>query len=170
MTIAEAVGIYNVLASSWHDDWAWGLPMIVLSVLVHVFGLGYAYQKAIEVFRRKMHTRHPSALFAVIMSGVIFVATTLHAVEAALWALAYLFLSAQPDFKAAMLYSLGAMTTLGNGGEIMEERWLLLGSIEALCGWLLFGLTTAYLFATIQRFHLIETGNLPSQFEIRKNG
>jgi hypothetical protein len=38
--------------------------------------------------------------------------TVLHAVEAVAWAGAYVALSARPDFGSAMLYSLGAMTSM----------------------------------------------------------
>ena len=49
-----------------------------------------------------------------------------------------------------MLYSMGAMTTYGHQSLYLEERWWLLGTIEALNGWLLFGLSTAFLFWLIQ--------------------
>jgi hypothetical protein len=45
-----------------------------------------------------------------------------------------------------MLYSMGAMTTYGHQSLFLEDRWRLLGTIEALNGWLLFGLSTAFLF------------------------
>jgi hypothetical protein len=47
-----------------------------------------------------------------------------------------------------MLYSLGAMTTYGH--QNLEKHWQLLGTIEALNGSLLFGLSTAFLFWLIQ--------------------
>jgi hypothetical protein len=78
-------------------------------------------------------------------------ATSLHALEVGIWAVCYEFLGALPDFRSAMLYSLGAMTTFGSASVDLESRWTLLGAIEALNGWLLFGLTTAFLFAVIQR-------------------
>jgi hypothetical protein len=55
-----------------------------------------------------------------------------------------------PDFKHAMLYSLGAITSYGHQNLFLEDRWRLLGAIEALNGWLLFGLSTAFLFWMIQ--------------------
>jgi len=33
----------------------------------------------------------------------------------------------------------------------LEERWQLMGALEALNGIILFGMTTAFLFAAIQR-------------------
>ena len=134
---------------SWSADWAWGLPLLVVTVVVHVLGLAFINQKAVAAFVRKKDRRHPMARFAWVMSTVILLATLLHAIEAGAWAMTYQFLGARPDFKSAMLYSLGAMTTYGSG-LFLAEHWCLMGAIEALSGWLLFGLTTAFLFSTIQ--------------------
>ena len=49
-----------------------------------------------------------------------------------------------------MLYSLGALTTYGHASIFLAEHWRMLGALEALNGMLLFGLTTAFLFAMIQ--------------------
>ncbi len=38
------------------------------------------------------------------------------------------------------------------GGELLRDaHWQIIGVIEALNGWLLFGLTTAFLFGVIER-------------------
>ena len=50
-----------------------------------------------------------------------------------------------------MLYSLSAMTSYGHANLCLEEKWQLMGALEALNGMLLFGFTTAFLFAMIQR-------------------
>jgi hypothetical protein len=154
MRIGTGLGSCFVIPVVWHANWAWGLPLIVVTVVIHALGLGWVNHKGMEVFNRNEDNRHPMAVFAVVISSVILIATALHAAEAGLWAACYQFLGAQPDFKSAMLYSLGAMTTSGSGLHL-EDRWRLMGAIEALSGWLLFGLTTAYLFSAIQQgFHI----------------
>jgi hypothetical protein len=50
-----------------------------------------------------------------------------------------------------MLYSLSAMTSYGHANLFLEEQWQLMGALEPLNGMLLFGLTTAFLFAMIQK-------------------
>ncbi len=50
-----------------------------------------------------------------------------------------------------MLYSLSAITSYGHANLFLEARRQLMGALEALNGMLLFGLTTAFLFAMIQR-------------------
>src|SRR5215467_7011154 len=117
MGIAQSVEHFSVFASwAWPADWAWGVPLIVVTVLVHVFGLVLVRQGALRMWRR----------------------TILHGLEAAIWAGAYRFIGALPDNRSAMLYSLEAMTSYGHTILRLEDRWLLLGAIEALNGWLLF--------------------------------
>jgi hypothetical protein len=157
MIVAQSVlHVQSATPGVWSADWAWGLPLIVVTVVIHAMGLGFINRSAVVIFGRKTGSRFPTALFAAVMSTVILSATILHAVESAIWAVSYQVLGAQPDYKSAVLFSLGAMTTFGNAMSL-EERWQLMGAIEALNGWLLFGLTTAYLFGTIQKYHQIET-------------
>jgi hypothetical protein len=42
------------------------------------------------------------------------------------------------------------MTTYGHESISLERHWQMMGALEALNGMLLFGLTTAFLFAMIQ--------------------
>jgi hypothetical protein len=68
-----------------------------------------------------------------------------------IWALVYRHLGALPDDKAAMLYSLSAMTSYGHANLFLQINWQMMGALESLNGMLLFGLTTAFLFAMIQK-------------------
>lgn len=149
---------YVATAGVWRANWAWGLPLIVLTVIIHVLGLGLLNLRAMRIFIRAKDRRHPTIWFVMMMGAMTLLATALHGLESTIWACCYLFLGALPDFKYAMLYSLGAMTTFGNSGVFLEERWRLMGAIEALSGWLLFGLTTAFLFGMIQKLWSLEEG------------
>ena len=146
-----ALGFYVVVSNNWGADWAWGLPLIILTVVIHVLALAYINQKTSSVSSRVMERRHPTAAFATVMGAVTLLATTLHAFEAGIWAGAYMFIGALPDGTSAMLYSLSAITSYGHATLSLETRWQLLGAIEALNGWLLFGLTTAFLFGMLQK-------------------
>jgi hypothetical protein len=50
-----------------------------------------------------------------------------------------------------MLYSLGAMTTYGHANVSLAPHWQMMGTLEALNGWILFGLTAAFLFTVMQK-------------------
>lgn len=135
----------------WKGNWAWGLPLIVLNTVVHVLGLGLISEKVVRTLEGMMDHRRFVSLFAVAMSVTVLLATLLHAFEAMLWAAAYLLLGALPDAKSAMLYSLSALTSYGHANIFLAPHWRMLGALESLNGMLLFGLTTAFLFAMIQR-------------------
>jgi len=164
----DALSCCLSMPTVWRADWEWGLPLIVITVVIHVLGLRLVNVKGVNLYTRERDKRHPTIVFALFISGVILVATALHGVEAGLWAGCYKFLGAQPDFKSAMLYSLGAMTTYGSGLRL-DDRWRLMGAIEALSGWLLFGLTTAFLYSAIQQCFLMETRSQSAKSEVARN-
>ena len=136
---------------NWGMDWAWGLPLILLTVVVHAYGLAVLDRR---VTLRLNDARRVRSLFVAsirVMGGTALWTTLLHAFEGAIWALAYRFLGALQDNKTAMLYSLGALTTYGHASINLESRWELMGVLEALNGLILFGLTTAFLFTVMQK-------------------
>jgi hypothetical protein len=130
----------------WGLDWVWSVPLIVLCVVVHVCGLWLVHERVV-----RMHNRRRSMpRFAAILGTTVLVATMLHVIEGALWAAAYRITDALPDNASAMLYSISAMTSYSHSNLDLETRWQMIGALEALNGMLLFGLTTAFLFAIIQ--------------------
>jgi hypothetical protein len=151
--IARIVAIPSLIRADmmpWVADWAWSLPLILLTVIIHVFGLGLINERVVRALTRSMDRRRLITLFGLVMGAAILLITALHAIEGGAWAAAYLFLGAVPDAKSAMLYSLNAMTTYGHESLSLEPQWQMMGALEALNGMLLFGLTTAFLFAMIQ--------------------
>ena len=125
--------------------------MIALNVVIHVFGLGIFTEKVEHILTRLRSRRRFTFILAMVMSVTVTWTTILHGIEGAVWAGAYRLLGALPDNKSAMLYSLSAMTSYGHVGLYLESQWQMMGALEALNGMLLFGLTTAFLFAMIQR-------------------
>ena len=159
MIIAVGVlGINTGIPVEWSNDWAWGLPLIALTVVIHVLSLGLINERFVRLLSHIAETRYPMLVFAEVMGTTTLLATSLHAVEAGIWALSYRFLGALPDFKSSMLYSLNAITSYGHENLFLASRWQLLGAIEALNGCLLFGLTTAFLFGMIQKVWLGRSG------------
>jgi MFS superfamily sulfate permease-like transporter len=145
------VAMNPIDAATWSADWAWSVPLIVMTVVIHVLGLGLFNERVVPALASSTRSGHSTAAFVVVMGGTVLLATLLHGLETAIWAAAYLFLGALPDARSAMLYSLGSMTTYGHANVFLEPHWQLMGGLEALNGIILFGLTTAFLFGTIQR-------------------
>src|SRR5579862_3793064 len=99
---------------SWIGDWAWSLPLIVLTVVIHVCGLAITGEKVVAALSKSVDNRRFLQKFAMVMGGTALLATLLHGIEGAIWALAYRFLGALPNFRTAMLYSISAMTAYGH--------------------------------------------------------
>jgi hypothetical protein len=146
-----ALSFYLVIRADWRANWAWGVPLIVLTVVIHVLSLELINQRGVRLLGQMSQRRHPMLVFVVVMGTTTLLATCLHALEAGIWAVSYRFVGALPDSKSSMLYSLNAITSYGHEGLMLESRWQLMGAIEALNGSLLFGLTTAFLFGMIQK-------------------
>jgi hypothetical protein len=137
--------------SNWGMDWAWGLPLIVLTVVFHAFGLGFINKWIASMLGGVGWLRNQSTAAIFVMGGTALWATLLHGFECTLWAGAFRFLAALPDSRTAMLYSLSAMTSYGHENFELARAWQLMGALEALNGWILFGLTAAFLFTIMQK-------------------
>ena len=134
----------------WSSDWAWSMPLIIVTVIFHAYALGLLNQRVTSVLKGRGRIHGVDIVSLSVVGGTAVCATVFHAIEVAMWAALYFLLGALPDRKIAMLYSLGAMTTYGNADLKLESQWQLMGSLEALNGWILFGLTTAFLFTVIR--------------------
>ena len=133
----------------WTLDWLWCLPLSVTCVAIHVVGLLLIKRRFDGVLPQVGRRTFPVIGLTFLALATVSV-TLLHGLEAYLWAVAFRLLHALPDQKSAVLYSLNAMTTFGHSGIILAPQWHLMGSLEALNGWILFGLSTAFLYAILQ--------------------
>jgi hypothetical protein len=136
---------------SWYTNWIASLPLILLTVLIHVLGLVAIRDGVVGFLDRVVVRRQFGIVFALVMSSAALLVTALHAAEAAVWSVAYVVLGALPDAKSAMLYSLSAMTTYGHASIYLEPQWQMMGAVESLNGVVLLGFTTAALFSIIER-------------------
>lgn len=134
----------------WFDNWAWGVPLIVLTVLGHTFGLFAMRNRTVTALARYYDDENISLSFSLLMGAVVLFVTVLVAFEAALWAAVYIAIGAVPDLAHAMLYSLEALTTFGHADVYLATRWQFLGALEALNGVILIGLSTAFIYSLLR--------------------
>jgi hypothetical protein len=149
-------------AATWNGNWAWSLPIIAVTVIFHVIGLGMINLRVIGIMDLMKNNRHFLYMFALVMGVTTILVTFLHAAEAGMWAIAYRALGAVPDNRAAILYSLSAVTTYGHADLFLADHWRLMGALEALNGIILFGLTTAMMYGMIQRVWPLEVRQWPA--------
>jgi len=125
--------------------------VIFSTVIIHAIAL----RAIVHFVRRERRLGHAGVRFwkdVIIVAGVTLVAFAAHLVETMIWALVFVRCGEFPDFAAAFFHSAENYTTLGYGDVVMSPAWRLLGPLEAADGMLMFGVSTAILFAVIQRF------------------
>jgi hypothetical protein len=139
-----------------HPSWIWGLSLIVLTMAIHVTGV-VALALGVVGIRARLESRGPKAwtLIAIIICviGVIgLLLAVLHGIECGIWAGVYLWLGALDSPADALLYSLDSMSTRGASQLTLHRHWQVMGALEAADGMLLFGVSTAYVFAVMQTY------------------
>jgi hypothetical protein len=95
-----------------------------------------------------------------IVAGVTLVALIAHLAEIALWAVVLALCREFARLATALYHSAVNYSSLGYGDIVMSNAWKLLGPLEAADGMLMFGVSTAMIFAVTQR--LVQTRLGPS--------
>jgi hypothetical protein len=136
--------------------WTYGIGLIVLTITFHAMSsafMGLAQEK----IWAKLESRNKNVSFAFArwvgmcaLLGLFLI--TLHGLEIILWALVYWEVGALSTFADAIFYSMDSMTTRGASGLELQRHLRMLGAIEAVDGVLLFGISTAFIFAMMQHY------------------
>jgi Ion channel len=123
------------------------------TIVVHALALN----ATVNFFRHERRLGHAGANF---WSDVLVVAVTVsfafaaHLIEIALWALLFMMCGEFSEFGIAFDHSAVNYTSLGYGNVLMTPSWRFLGPLEAANGLLMFGVSTAMIFAVVQRLLL----------------
>jgi hypothetical protein len=136
-------------------SWSVGLSLIVLTIAIHttaVVLMAFGLETRVRV---RVDTHQPDRLRAIPsmighIGAVAVILAALHGLEGVLWASAYWGLGALDSLTDASVYALATMTTFEIPGLTLPPRFQMLSALEAMNGVLLFGISTAFLFAVIQ--------------------
>ena len=127
-----------------------GIAAVICTIFIHALPL----RATINYVRREERLGRVGVRFwmdTVIVARVILYALVAHLVEMAFWAVLFMICREFSDFHTAYYHSAVNYTSLGYGDIIMSPAWRLLGPLETADGMLLFGVSTAMIFAVIQR-------------------
>jgi len=127
-----------------------GSVAVICTVLIHALPLS----ATIKFVRREKKLGHLGVNFRKDMGIVIrtiLYAFAAHLIEIAFWAALFMLCGEFSEFATAYYHSAVNYTSLGYGDIIMSPTWKLLGPLETASGMLLFGVSTAMIFAVIQR-------------------
>jgi hypothetical protein len=135
------------------------LPLLVggcavaCTIFVHALAVG----ATINLFRHERDVGRAGAS-ALINLAIVSIATaiafTAHLIEIALWAELLVIVGEFQEFGNAYYHSAVNYTTLGYGDVLLTPAWRMLGPLEAANGALMFGVSTAMIFAVLQRLIL----------------
>ena len=136
--------------------------MLILSALLLGTGLllasllsfAVAIALVVSLMSRVIRTGYSGESFwknVAIMIVITLVVAAAHLMEIALWATAFRASGEISTFEKAFYFSAQNYTTLGYGDIVLSDHWRLLGPLEAINGLLLFGLSTAAMFAALSR-------------------
>ena len=150
-----AFGEIRLQGTALLDNWIWGLSLIAMTIAIHVIGVTFLVS-VLHKFRVRLEARSLPHVIAIVVAA--FTATglllaVLHGIEAAIWAVAYLWLGALNSPGAAILYSVDSMATRGASGLMLQAHWQMMGALEAANGMLLFGISTAFIFTVMQLYY-----------------
>ena len=128
-----------------------GTAMVVATIVFHVVALVYLA----GVLPRL--SQQPYVGNRALMSFSVLFILTAHTVEIWVWAGLYLLLGEFSSLETALYFSAVTATTLGYGDVVLSPMWQLLSAFEAVGGLMLFGVSTAFLIALVQRVFLDTT-------------
>lgn len=126
-----------------------GALMVLLTTSIHgVFTYAgiTALRWRLARMERKAHTGKSHLIVSVFVLWM-FVA---HLIEIGAWAGLYRGLDLFDSMETAYYFSSVTYTTLGYGDIVPEVHWRLLATLEAANGFILFGWTTALVFAVLR--------------------
>jgi hypothetical protein len=132
------------------------IPLVVgaAAVLCTIFIHALAVIATVNFVRHERRLGRAGTSFwidvAIVGLAMLF-GLVAHLMEIALWAVLFMICGEFPEFGTAYYHSAVNYSTLGYGDLIMTPAWRLLGPLEAANGMLMFGVSTAMIFAVIQR-------------------
>jgi hypothetical protein len=141
----------------------WPLLLGTGVLLASLLTYGMATALLVQLIVLLLHRDYPAPGFTkdvVSLVLVTLITAAAHLIQIALWAVLFLLCGLSSGFEEAFYLSAENYTALGYGDIVLPGRWRLLGPVEAINGLLLFGLSTALMFAVLSR---LVTSRLHSQ-------
>ena len=96
-------------------------------------------------------TSRQSLRLVAVMIATVSVLMAAHIAEVVVWSFAYMIVGVAPPGTDLIYFAFVNYTTLGYGDVIPLQRWQLLGPMTAMNGVLLFGWSTAVIFAVLRK-------------------
>jgi hypothetical protein len=131
----------------------------IVALLVTVVIQGAAAFLAVQFVQAAIHRgysgpgRFRNVLIMQVMMTLMLVG---HLCQIGVWSLPYVLSGELRDYHEAFYFSAASYTTLGTNDVTLSGDWRLLGPLEATNGVLMFGHSTAVMFAGLSRLREIQ--------------
>ncbi len=133
--------------------------LIVATTGIHAGGMVLVMRAIESQGGRWRHQLQRTRIYWI--GGIVLLMFIVTLVEVLVWAATYFALNAIQSFDRALYFSMVTFTTLGYGDIVLDEHWRLLASFESANGIIMFGWTTAIVFAAVRHFYFIEEPERP---------
>jgi hypothetical protein len=141
------------------------MPLLVgtIAVLATTVVHALVVSAILSFVRHERRRGRAGASFSIdvfIVTVAILLAFAAHLLEITIWAALFMLCGEFAAFGNAFDHSAVNYSTLGYGNVVMTPSWRLLGPLEAADGMLMFGVSTAMIFAVIHRLVLARFADL----------
>lgn len=130
-----------------------GSLLTIVTIGIHAVGTACWISQMKRVARTSVGKRRRLLPFRLLCTTALLL-ILLHIVEVLPWSAAYLLAPQIPDvasFEEAMYFATVTFASLGYGDIVITGPWRMLSAIQAMNGLLVFGWSTALLFAVVER-------------------
>ena len=124
--------------------------LVVLMTVVHALGL-VAISNTLNLHGERLEEQDFNMRAILLMCGMALSLFLLHMIEIAMFAGFYLLVGALNSIEEALYFSASTYATLGRTEEYFPGAWRVLGSIEALIGFLMIGWSTAFIVSRVNK-------------------
>jgi hypothetical protein len=125
------------------------IAVSVCNIAIHAIVMAAVLRVARAADQRA--TSRQSLRLVAVMIATVSVLMAAHIAEVVVWSLAYAIVGIAPPGADLIYFAFVNYTTLGYGDVTPTERWQLLGPMTAMNGVLLFGWSTAVIFAVLRK-------------------
>ena len=126
--------------------------LVLATIAAHLSGLCLLTWRLHQIEGRDLASRgRPFFLWVALV--LIFYIVTLHIIEVWIWAAFYRVAAGFADWPTAVYFSLGSYTTVGADQVVLSRDWRMLEGAEAIAAALMFGVSTAFIYAVMNEMH-----------------
>ncbi len=149
-----------------------GSLLSVITVCIHAIGSAW-WIRRLKQTRLSQHPLARKILPIRLLCSTALLLLLLHIAEVIPWSISYMLLPENDGlsrFEEACYFATVTFASLGYGDIVISGPWRLLSAIQAMTGLLVFGWSTALLFAVVERIwgDKVEQ-TTPEEPELRQN-